>query len=177
MSGGRRPGPGAAGRSGLLPGETVVLREQRHWIVLVPAALFCLVLAALTAGLALRLEIDAEHSLLFLALSLFLPGLVLLNALGAWSATDFLLTSQRVILREGVVGRRTKVIALERIQDVSTACGALGRLCGYGRLQIDAAGEAGRETVERVRAPERLRDRIFREARRAQAARAGDSIL
>jgi len=66
-----------------------------------------------------------------------------------------------VILEEGVFTRDSKVIALDRVQDVTTRQSLLGRILRYGIVEIDAAGARGAEMFEYCRSPELLRDQVF----------------
>jgi uncharacterized membrane protein YdbT with pleckstrin-like domain len=53
------------------------------------------------------------------------------------------------------------VIPLDRVQDVSTSQTVLGRILGYGTVEIDTAGTAGVETFGYVSRPDRVRDQVF----------------
>jgi uncharacterized membrane protein YdbT with pleckstrin-like domain len=122
-------------------------------------------LAAVRPGLAL-----AALALLSVA---FLWGLWLIAGLLAWAVNDFTLTDRRVLLRSGILARRSKVIGLERVQDIATARGLLGRVLDYGLLEIDAAGSGGHESIDKLRRPERLRDQVFRQTQMLRARDAG----
>jgi uncharacterized membrane protein YdbT with pleckstrin-like domain len=55
----------------------------------------------------------------------------------------------------------SKVVPLDRVQDVSTRQSLLGRMSGYGTIEIDAAGPTGTEVLDYVPHPDELRDQIF----------------
>lgn len=147
----------------LLEGEDLVLQLHRHWVLLgrwlgLPltlVVLFCLAIYA-AGG---RLPGDVKLFLLLLALATL--GLWTIVAWLRWTAVSLTLTDQRVILESGVIGRASKVIALDRVQDVATRQSPWGRLFGYGTVQIDAMGASGTELVPYVPGPERLRDEVF----------------
>jgi uncharacterized membrane protein YdbT with pleckstrin-like domain len=83
-----------------------------------------------------------------------------------WTSSSFTITDQRVILDTGVLARGSRVIALDRVQDVATRQGLLGRALGYGRVEIDAAGSSGAEVLDHLPEPRRFRDEVFVQAER-----------
>src|SRR5205823_1864513 len=68
-----------------------------------------------------------------------------------WAEDSLTVTDQRVLLEEGVLVRSSRVIPLHRVQDVSTTQTLLGRILGYGTVEIDAAGTGGSERFAYVR--------------------------
>jgi membrane protein YdbS with pleckstrin-like domain len=149
----------------LLAGESMVLPPiKKHWIVLVkgtfwPAAIGILILVVLD-GVLLDVPIGDARVLLTLVV------LVVLAAVGTyvwanWQAAMLTVTDQRVILEEGIVIRTTKVIPLDRVQDVSTRQGPFGRFFDYGSVEIDTAGAIANELFTYAAHPEMLRDQVF----------------
>src|SRR5262249_33404993 len=70
-------------------------------------------------------------------------------------------TDQRVILEQGIFVRTTKVIPLDRVQDVSTTQRLVGRILDYGSVEIDTAGAIPNELFTYAAPPEMLRDPAF----------------
>jgi membrane protein YdbS with pleckstrin-like domain len=79
----------------------------------------------------------------------------------SWKLASMTITDQRVILDQGVIQRASKVIPLDRVQDVSTTQSVLGRLLDYGNLEIDTAGAIPNERFDYARHPDMLRDQVF----------------
>jgi uncharacterized membrane protein YdbT with pleckstrin-like domain len=159
----------------LLAGERLMLPPvHRHWVLLVaslvPAGLlavaFVLVLDVVARGL-----LTAELRLLSTVAAAAALGLWAIVAWMRWTEDVLTVTDQRVILEEGVLRRSSRVIPLDRVQDVSTTQTVLGRVLGYGSVEIDAASATGVERFAYVAGPERLRDRVFAltELRRKEA--------
>ena len=97
-----------------------------------------------------------------------LVGLVVLAVLVAgrvlrWLTTHFVLTTDRVIFRSGLIGRYGREIPLERINDVTFSQSLLERLLGAGDLLIESAGEHGQSTFENVRHPHAVQLEIYRQ--------------
>jgi len=92
--------------------------------------------------------------------------LVVLAAVGYivwlnWQAATLTVTDQRVILELGIVIRTTKVIPLDRVQDVSTRQTPFGQFLDYGSVEIDTAGSIANELFTYAAHPEMLRDQVF----------------
>ena len=155
--------------SNLLPGENLVLKAHPHWIVViksiwVPIALVVLVLIA--DFTILRENYNnwnlPLHFRLFLTLGVTaIAGLWLIVVWIRWQSTAYTLTDQRVKIETGVFGRQEKVIPIDRIQDCTTKMSLLGRMLGYGRVEIDAAGAQGAEVLDHLPNPGNFRDQVF----------------
>ena len=160
--------------SDLLPGERILARSCRHWVVLLrPIATTVLAIAVALAILAL-VPISGELRLL-LMLGALLAGLAVINLYyWGWRAHEYVLTDQRVILNEGIVSKFSRSIAIDRIQDLTTFQGLWGRTWGFGDIELESAGREGAELLSTVPRPQQLRNAIFGqiEARRRQGGSA-----
>jgi uncharacterized membrane protein YdbT with pleckstrin-like domain len=152
----------------LLPGETAVLKRHQHWVMPVKAMALpvALMVLALLADILFRDRLASDVKLVITLLALALAGLWAIVTWIRWSATAFTVTDQRVILDSGVFSRSSRVIPIDRVQDVSTHRSVPGRLLGYGTVEIDAAGAQGAERLDHVPAPESFRDQVFMESER-----------
>ncbi len=160
--------------SDLLPGERILARSCRHWVVLLRPIATTVLAVAIALVLLVLLPIAGELRLL-LMLGVVLVGLGVINLyyLG-WRAHEYVLTDQRVILNEGIVSKFSRSIAIDRIQDLTTFQGLWGRTWGYGDIELESAGREGAEQLSTVPQPQQLRNAIFGqiEARRRQGGSA-----
>ena len=148
----------------LLAGESLALPPiHRHWILLVrgilPLALVVLLFLLLLDGAGRGLPGDIRLVGMIAAVAVL--GLWAILVWLRWIEDSLTVTDQRVILEEGVLQRTSRVIPLDRVQDVATTQSLFGRLLGYGTVQIDVAGMSGGEEFAYVSAPERLRDQVY----------------
>src|SRR5207247_4956670 len=60
-----------------------------------------------------------------------------------WQSIVYTLTDQRIKLETGVFSRSEQIIPIDRIQDCTTRQPPLGRVLGYGRVEVDAARGRG----------------------------------
>jgi uncharacterized membrane protein YdbT with pleckstrin-like domain len=142
----------------LIPGEQLVLDLRPH-----PIALFMPALAALV-GFVAATWLSAKTNfadwlwwLLFFALLVFyvLPKVI------AWLTSNFAVTSDRVIHRQGFIAKRSMEIPLEAINDVRFEQGIIDRAVGAGTLVISSASEFGRNSFDDIRHPEEVQKVIY----------------
>ena len=97
-------------------------------------------------------------------------GVVLLVALGwfgiryaRWVTTNFVVTSDRVIYRHGVLRKSGIEIPLEKINTVFFNQSLFERMVGAGDLVIESAGERGRQHFRDIRKPSLVQNVIYRQ--------------
>jgi membrane protein YdbS with pleckstrin-like domain len=88
----------------------------------------------------------------FLIIAL-VPGLWLLGRFVRWRSYDVALTSTRILVRQGILGRDTVQLRLQRITEVNIRQTLIERLLGTGSLVIDVQGEDDSLTLEYMRKP------------------------
>jgi uncharacterized membrane protein YdbT with pleckstrin-like domain len=159
----------------LMPGENLVLKERQHWIVMVKPLLLPIAVLVLVGLLDAFQAIPSDYRLLATLAAVALLGIWLIAVWVRWSSRSFTITDRRVILDTGVVSRASKVIALDRVQDIGTNQSLLGRMLGYGRIEIDSAGAAGAEVLTALPHPQRFRDEVFGRAERLRTAATGEA--
>jgi uncharacterized membrane protein YdbT with pleckstrin-like domain len=154
----------------MLPGENLVMKRHRHWIVAVKAMALPVLIVVLGVLLAFLSFIPRDYRIIAVLVAVALAGIWAITVYLRWTAASFTLTNQRVLLDYGVFSRSSKVIPIDRVQDVTTRQNLLGRILGYGRVEIDAAGSAGAEVLDHVPDPNGFRDEVFMQSGRLQAA-------
>lgn len=99
-----------------------------------------------------------------------LAGILVLGALvwfgityAQWSTTNFVVTTDRLIYRHGVLAKRGIEIPLERVNTVFFSQSILERVVGSGDLVIESAGEQGRQEFSNVRKPSAVQNEIYRQ--------------
>ena len=142
-------------------GEHVNLDLHPHWVVFVkPGVISVLVLVLVATAQRLDdglLKTGVTRVLLVgLLVSVGAIGVVALK----WSRTFFVVTSQRVIFRQGVFSRRGVEIPLDRVNNVNFAQSFLERMFGAGDLLIESASEDGQQLFSDIRHPEQVQNLI-----------------
>ena len=79
----------------------------------------------------------------------------------AWLTSNFAVTTERVIHRQGFIAKRSMEIPLEAINDVRFVQGIFDRMVGAGTLLISSASEFGTNTFNDIRHPEDVQKTIY----------------
>jgi len=171
--------------SNLLPGENLVLKAHPHWITFIRTLFVPLVLVLVVIWADFTILLDnynawnlPVHFRTFLTLAVVaFAGLWLIVVWIRWQSTAYTLTDQRIKIETGVFGRQEKVIPIDRVQDCTTKQSVFGRMLGYGRVEVDAAGAQGAEVLDHLPNPGTFRDQVFvqSEKRRGGVAPAAPS--
>jgi uncharacterized membrane protein YdbT with pleckstrin-like domain len=147
----------------LLPGENLVLKDHPHWIFVVKslvAPIILLIVAAIVDVTAPKTGIPYLRTIVSLGAAA-IAGLWLIVVWIRWQSTSYTLTDQRIKIETGVFGRQSKMIPIDRVQDCTTRQSVMGRMLGYGRVEIDAAGAQGAEVLDHLPNPGVFRDQVF----------------
>lgn len=136
----RHPYDGALDRY-LLPGETLVVAQRRHWASVaepVASGVVAVLVAGGVVGVAREVFDVDPWPLWWLALVPLARGGW---RLAQWATTWFVATDKRLVLATGVVTRRVAMLPLGKVTDMSYARTLPGRLLGYGRFVLESAGQ------------------------------------
>ncbi len=149
----------------LIEGEDLILDLRPHWIALVsPTIVTFLVVAGYLLAVAYAPDEGAGRSLVIWG-GLLLAVVILIwypvRRLIAWATSNFVVTSDRVIHREGFIAKRSMEIPLEKINDVRFHQSVFERVIGAGDLILESAGEFGRNVFSNIRNPEHVQRTIY----------------
>lgn len=153
--------------SKLLPGENLVVKDHPHWVTVAGRLILPAILVAAVAILDLTLlgpsgGIHVPHLRTFLSLGVVALALLwLISVWISWQSISYTLTDQRISIEKGVLSRQEKIIPIDRVQDCTTRQSLIGRIFGYGRIEVDAAGAQGAEVLEYLPNPGVFRDQVF----------------
>ena len=143
----------------LIPGEEVVLELRPHPVALAAPALAVVVATAVAAWITTKVDGVGVWitwaAWLALMLAFVVPKLV------AWWTSIFVISSDRVISREGFIAKRSMEIPLEQVSDVRFEQGIFDRIVGAGTLLIQSASTSGTNSFENIRHPEDVQRTIF----------------
>jgi uncharacterized membrane protein YdbT with pleckstrin-like domain len=125
----------------LLPHERQVITVHQHPAVLIKPIAFLL------AGLALAgwLSLAVAHGNTDFIIGIWAAfGVLLLWVIGQivdWAMNYFVVTSQRLLLAQGILVRKVNMMPLSKVTDMSFQRSPLGQLLGYGEFIVESAGQ------------------------------------
>jgi uncharacterized membrane protein YdbT with pleckstrin-like domain len=133
--------------------EQIILITRRHWLFLLgqiapELALIILVLVSVSAA-----WITWTAAAVLGYLLLILPLISLARDLLIWQSHKHVVTSRRVIHMEGVLSKNVTDSSLEKVNDVKMEQTAMGRMFGYGDIEILTASEYGINRFTRITNP------------------------
>jgi uncharacterized membrane protein YdbT with pleckstrin-like domain len=155
----------------LLPGENLILTDHPHWVVPIRTLWIPVVLVIAVAIADFTIfgpdQNYVPHLRTYLSLGVIaLAILWFIVVYIRWQSTAYTLTDQRIKIETGVFGRQSKIIPIDRIQDCTTKQSLIGRMMGYGRVEVDAAGAQGAEVLAYLPNPGAFRDQVFVQSER-----------
>jgi uncharacterized membrane protein YdbT with pleckstrin-like domain len=133
--------------------EEVVRHLHPHWLTLFwPVVWFLVVVGGASFGMAV---IPAGRQqgvvrMLIFAVALVLLLTVVLVPVLRWRTTHYVITTHRLLFREGILSRRGRDIGLSRITDVSYRQSLWERIINSGTLTIESAGEGGATVLKQI---------------------------
>ena len=140
--------------------EELVLDLRPHWWYLFPFVSVLVVVIAL--GIVTVTGLDEYEWLRYVAALALLAALIGFTIRYAiWTTTNFVLTSDRLVSRRGVLAKSGIEIPLERINTVFFRQSIFERMIGCGDLTIESAGERGSESFTNIRKPDMVQREIY----------------
>jgi len=147
----------------LNPHEEVAVDLHPHWwyyakpiAVLVASIGFGILTFVVTDSDTQTRNIMGWLSLIFLVLSI----VWLIGRYMKWITTNFVITSDRLIFRQGVIAKQGIEIPLERVNTVHFNQTVFERVVGAGDLVIESGGEQGQQRFTDIRQPDRVQREI-----------------
>jgi uncharacterized membrane protein YdbT with pleckstrin-like domain len=142
----------------LLDGEKVVYRTHLHWTVYYHALL--LIVLALACFGAAAVYPDAIYPLLGVGAVALVIGLVI--GFFRWLdkiSSEFGVTDKRVIIKVGLVKRRSIELLLRQVEGIGVEQSVAGRVFGFGEIVIAGTGGT-KEVFRRIADPLEFRKQV-----------------
>ena len=149
----------------LSSGEHVVIHKHPHWKMLIFPVFWLLVVVAIGTYLAGLVVDQSWASIAWIALTVIGVVLILwltITPVLRWRTTHFIITSDRVMYREGVFKRTGLDIPLSRINSVRFEHSLLDRALGCGTLIIESASDEPLE-FDDIPSVEKVHTMLYRE--------------
>jgi uncharacterized membrane protein YdbT with pleckstrin-like domain len=143
--------------------ETIALDMHPHWWYFAEPAWS--LAGSIVLGIVVLVKTDSETNagkvLLPLSIALLvLTAIWLIVRYLKWLTTNFVITSNRLIFRQGIVAKSGIEIPLERVNNVNFNQSVFERVLGAGDLLIESGGEDGQQRFTDIRHPDRVQNLI-----------------
>jgi uncharacterized membrane protein YdbT with pleckstrin-like domain len=146
--------------------EDVILDLRPHWWFLSGPVVTVVLTVALTIFVA---AVDAPSAVLIATLVLVVGALVwLFVRFLRWTTTNFVVTTDRLVFRSGVLAKHGREIPLERVNDITFHASVFERIIGAGDLVIESAGERGQQMFTDIPHPMKVQNEVYRQIEAAQ---------
>ena len=144
--------------------EQIRLDTHPSWIMMLRSVIY--VTGAVAVGLLLwswNLPENVIGTLMsYAGIALIVLALLHLGQrLIRWYSTNFVITTERCIYREGIISKRGIEIPLDRINTIFFHQRLFERMFGAGTLHIESAGELGIQKFQDVRHPMDVQNLLY----------------
>ena len=137
--------------------ERILRSSRQHWFVLASSIFFEIsVILLLFAGVITAVLFYQEFAVLISGIGfllILLPIATMTRDILVWSSHQYLITNWRVMQVSGVINKSIIDSSLEKVNDVKMTQSALGRLFGFGDIEILTASELGVNKFQRIEEP------------------------
>lgn len=149
----------------LVPGETLIYRTGCQWVVMfwpfVGGAVLGFVGFAFFAGgwMATRNGGRYEGAMVWGAAALLGAVAVIAGGIIRRLATEVAVSNRRVLIKTGLLSRRSVEVLLPKVESIGVNESFLGRILGYGRVTVRGTGGTF-ETFDKITHPNELRRQV-----------------
>lgn len=126
----------------LISGEIITFHGRLHFIVMIKALLLSVLIDVIAAVLVFTgaTQRDATPYVIAALVLFVVSGVVLGAALVSRKAAEFVVTNKRVIVKLGIVHKRTSEIFLNKVETVGVDQSVWGRMLGFGTIAVRGTG-------------------------------------
>lgn len=168
----------------LVPGETVIYETRLHWIVMLGHLIVgCLLLGipgALLLAYALShtsMDITDLHLMEAGGVALLVCGLVvILIGVARRNATEMAVTNHRVVIKTGLMSRKTLEMLLNKVESIEVSETPIGRMLGYGTIVMIGTGGTP-EPFHKMAHPLEFRSHVQQQIEKAMLGRRPNAPL
>jgi len=133
--------------------ESIVSSFRQHWkLLVIPIGWFIVAMAAIGFVVWIDWWQPLEWTLLVVVLGAAIWFIV--RPVVGWATTRYVLTTERLITRHGLIAKAGVEIPLERITNVNFSQSVFERMLGAGDLLVESAGMGGQSRFSNIPHPD-----------------------
>jgi uncharacterized membrane protein YdbT with pleckstrin-like domain len=141
--------------------ERILLTARQHWFLLASAIFFEITLILFLFAASITASYFYKEYVLWIAIAGFLLILIPITTMTrdilVWSNHQYLITNWRVMQVSGILNKSVIDSSLEKVNDVKMTQSALGRMFGFGDIEILTASELGVNMFKYIDEPVRFK--------------------
>ncbi len=133
--------------------EKIVTSFRQHWtLLIIPIGWFILAMAIVIFVIA----VDWWNPLEWVLIAVVVGGAIwlIVRPIVSWATTRYVLTTERLITRHGLIAKSGVEIPLERITNVNFSQSVFERMLGAGDLLVESAGSGGQSRFSNIPHPD-----------------------
>jgi len=138
--------------------EELAVDLHPHWWYFAEA--IAALVASIVLGIVVLIVTDSGTLRLIVLALIVASAIWLLVRYLKWATTNFVITSDRVIFRHGVIAKSGIEIPLERVNSVHFSQSIFERMIGAGDLLIESGAEGGQQRFTDVKNPDKIQNLI-----------------
>lgn len=143
--------------------ETIIRQFRPHWRMLaIPFLWFIGAIVAIVLVYEVLPPADGTADLITTGLIVLAMALLVVNPVLKWWFTLYVLTTERLVTRSGIIARSGIEIPLENINNVLFNQNIVERMLQSGDLLIESAGESGQSRFSDIPNPEEFQALLYR---------------
>ena len=143
-------------RTPLRKDEQILFETHKHWYVLIMPFLFSLILISLSLYFYTKLD---PLRWWYFAIP-FIAVIYFVFKYYSWKFDLWVVTNYRVIDEFGVFSISSKESPIDKINNVSYQQSLMGRIMGFGDVQIQTAAEMGETSYANISRPQQLKEAL-----------------
>jgi len=132
--------------------EQILFETHQHWFILFGKIFLEIFLIALLIG-AIVVAYPFYPFAIYGLILVLIPVIGILNDILVWRNKAYIVTNRRVIQIAGVFSKDVVDSSLEKVNDVKMSQSFLGRMFGYGDIEILTASELGVNLFHQINEP------------------------
>jgi hypothetical protein len=157
--------------------EQILLIAHQHWLVYLQSILPELaMIILLIIGISVSIINYQQSWIWFTLLLLLLPIISIFRDTLIWLSRQYVITNQRVMKVTGIFNKDVTDSSLEKVNDVKLVQSVLGRIFGYGTINIMTASELGVNMFNQIANPVKFKTTML-DAKEKSENEVGNMIL
>ncbi len=142
--------------------EEIVREFRQHWKLILIPALWAIAVAIGFYFLVFRLIDNSTVDLVVGVAAVIILVILAVRPMVSWWFTWYVLTTERLITRSGIVAREGIDIPLENVNNVIFSQSFLERILGSGDLVVESAGATGQSHFANIRQPDEFQALLYK---------------